>query len=449
MSNNAACVLLKERGEEIKKDIITWRRSLHKIPELRMDTPKTEKEIVRILKEISVDKIESGVGGHGVCAIIEGELPGKCLAIRADCDGLPIKEETGLPFASENGNMHACGHDAHTAIALGAVELLSEVRHLLRGCVKFIFQPYEEGDGGAKLMIADNVLKNPDVDAIIALHNQCIDMDCLPGDVFVTSSPITANIYSYEATFHGTSSHICHADTAVNAVYMACRAVSDISSLPSGNKESVNAVSMIHGTFMSIDEISHFIEKRELSPVDLTEACLTRIEKLNLELNAYVYLAAEKALTSAKEAEKEICSGNYRGKLHGIPVALKDLYFTKDMPTTACSKVLKDFIPEYNGTVVERLINSGAIIMGKTNTTEFAFGPTNEESYFGPARNPWNPKKFPEDLPAVQPSQLQAVWRMWVWDLIPAAPFAPRQLCAEPWDSSHLSVLSAPMVLYQ
>lgn len=147
-------------------------------------------------------------------------------------------------------------------------------------------------------------------------------------------------------------------------------------------------------TLKSIEEISELIEKRELSPVDLTDACFSRIEKHNRELNACVYLAEEQARLSAKVAEEEICSGHYRGKLHGIPIALKDLYFTKDMPTTACSRVLKDFVPDFNGTVVQRLIDAGVIIMGKTNTTEFAFGPTNEESYFGPARNPWNPKKI-------------------------------------------------------
>lgn len=148
-------------------------------------------------------------------------------------------------------------------------------------------------------------------------------------------------------------------------------------------------------TMMSIEEISVLIEKRELSPVDLANECLSRIEKYNPKLNAFVYLAVEQALSAAKEAEREISEGHYRGKLHGIPVALKDLFYTKNIPTTACSRVLKDFVPDFNGTVVQRLIDAGAIIMGKTNTTEFAFGPTNEESYFGPARNPWNTEKIP------------------------------------------------------
>lgn len=147
-------------------------------------------------------------------------------------------------------------------------------------------------------------------------------------------------------------------------------------------------------TMRSIEQLSVLIERKEISPVELTDACLFRIEAQNPTLNAYVYVAADEARAAAREAEREIMGGNYRGKLHGIPVAYKDLYYTKGMPTTACSRVLRDFVPDHNATVVERMAQAGAICLGKTNTTEFAFGPTNEESCFGPARNPWNPNKI-------------------------------------------------------
>lgn len=146
---------------------------------------------------------------------------------------------------------------------------------------------------------------------------------------------------------------------------------------------------------MTIEEVSDKIKNKEVSPLDLTKACLSRIDALNPTLNAYVYTAHEQAVASAKNAETEIMRGSYRGRLHGIPIALKDLYYTKNMPTTACSKVLADFRPDYDGTAVKRLVDHGAVILGKTNTTEFAFGPTNEESCFGPARNPHNPQKIP------------------------------------------------------
>lgn len=240
--------LLRKRGSEILDDIIAWRRTLHAMPELRMETIKTEAFIVKTLQELGVEEYRTGIGGHGVCAVIRGVLPGKCLAIRADCDGLPIREETGLPFASQNGNMHACGHDAHTAIALGAVKLLLEQRARLRGIVKFIFQPYEEGDRGASLMMEDGVLENPHVDAIIALHNHCAPDDSYRlGDVLVMDAPTSANIYAWEATFHGPGSHVCLSRKTPSPVYMACDAVSQIAALPEPVSETINAVTVING----------------------------------------------------------------------------------------------------------------------------------------------------------------------------------------------------------
>lgn len=148
-------------------------------------------------------------------------------------------------------------------------------------------------------------------------------------------------------------------------------------------------------TMMSMEQVAGMVRKQEVSPVDLVEACLKRTEFLQPKLNAYVNLMADDARKKAQIAEDEIKQGKYKGMMHGIPVALKDLYYTKGVPTTASSEVLKDFIPDYNSTIVQRLIDAGAIIMGKTNTHEFAFGPTTEDSCFGPTRNPWNPKKHP------------------------------------------------------
>ena len=145
---------------------------------------------------------------------------------------------------------------------------------------------------------------------------------------------------------------------------------------------------------MSIEKVSRLIEDRKLSSVEITKACLSEIEKHNSSLNAVVYLDEEKVMESAKRADAEIASGKYLGKLHGVPVALKDLYYTKDMPTTAGSEILRDFQPDYDGTIVSRLKESGSVILGKTNTTEFAFDPTNEDSRFGAAKNPWNTSKI-------------------------------------------------------
>lgn len=148
-------------------------------------------------------------------------------------------------------------------------------------------------------------------------------------------------------------------------------------------------------TMMSMEKVSGMLERQEISPVELLEACLKRIDEMNPMINAYVCLTAEEARKAAKKAEEEIKAGQYKGKLHGIPIALKDLYYTKGIPTTASSEVLRDFIPEYNATVTQRLIDAGAVLLGKTNTHEFAFGPTTEDTCFGATHNPWNLKKHP------------------------------------------------------
>jgi aspartyl-tRNA(Asn)/glutamyl-tRNA(Gln) amidotransferase subunit A len=145
---------------------------------------------------------------------------------------------------------------------------------------------------------------------------------------------------------------------------------------------------------MSIKEISSMIKKKQISPVEIVEECINRTKRLQPELNAYITFLEEEAKKKAKIAEREIMKGGPKSPLHGIPIALKDLFYTKRVLTSAGSKLLKDFKPDYDGTVTDRLNKSGAILMGKTNMHEFAFGPTNEDSYYGPSRNPWDPSRI-------------------------------------------------------
>ena len=140
---------IKNYAKQIESDIINWRRELHKIPEVAHDVPLTAGFITSQLDLMGI-KYRKGVGGYGIVAVIEGRNEGKTFGIRADIDALAVEEETGLPFASiHKGRMHACGHDAHTAMALGAAKILQEIRDELPGRVKIIFQPAEEGPGGA------------------------------------------------------------------------------------------------------------------------------------------------------------------------------------------------------------------------------------------------------------------------------------------------------------
>lgn len=141
----------------------------------------------------------------------------------------------------------------------------------------------------------------------------------------------------------------------------------------------------------SIVETSELLRKRELSPVELTKECLAQIEKLNPTLNAFITVTADSALQQARTAEDEIGRGHWRGPLHGIPVALKDLIDTAGVRTTAASAVFKNRIPAEDAEVVRHLKNAGAVLLGKNNLHEFAYGGSSMISYYGEVRNPWNP----------------------------------------------------------
>lgn len=183
LSTAAADAFLEQEVGAVIEDVIGWRRDFHQHAELSNREFRTAEVIAEHLRNLDMEVI-TGVAKTGVVGVLKGGAPGAVLALRADMDGLPVVEKTGLPYAStqrseyegrEVGVMHACGHDNHMAILMGAAEILAGMRDTLPGTVKFIFQPAEEGapkgeEGGAKLMIAEGVLKNPDVDAVIGLH---------------------------------------------------------------------------------------------------------------------------------------------------------------------------------------------------------------------------------------------------------------------------------------
>src|SRR5215510_157026 len=142
-------------------------------------------------------------------------------------------------------------------------------------------------------------------------------------------------------------------------------------------------------TRLSLGEASQLVRNKKVSPVELTQACLARIERLNSRLNAFITVTGDSALTQAREAETEIQHGHWRGPLHGIPIALKDLFDTAGVRTTAASALFKDRIPTQDAEIVRRLKASGAVSLGKLNMHEFAYGGSSVISFFGPVHNPW------------------------------------------------------------
>ena len=175
---------ISQYADRLNDQVIAWRRDLHANPELGNREFRTGKLVAEHLRKLGFDEVKEQVAHTGVVGVLKGAKPGPCVALRADMDGLPVIEETDVPFKSvvrtqwngaEAGVMHACGHDTHVAILMGVAEMLSHMRSEIHGSVKFIFQPAEEmppigEEGGAKLMIEQGCMQNPKVDAIFGLH---------------------------------------------------------------------------------------------------------------------------------------------------------------------------------------------------------------------------------------------------------------------------------------
>ena len=224
----------------LQPQLVEWRRQIHQKPELGFQEKITAEFIAEKLQNWGIAH-QTGIAQTGIVAIIKGEKPGngKVLAIRADMDALPIQEQNEVPYCSQHdGVMHACGHDGHTAIALGTAYYLNQHRQDFSGTVKIIFQPAEEGPGGAKPMIAAGVLKNPDVDAIIGLHL----WNNLPlGTVGVRAGALMAAVELFRCTIFGKGGHGAIPHQTVDSVVVAAQIVNALQTIVSRNVNPIDS----------------------------------------------------------------------------------------------------------------------------------------------------------------------------------------------------------------
>ncbi|HZK09606.1 MAG TPA: M20 family metallopeptidase [Clostridia bacterium] len=215
--------LIKE-VKNIEEQMISWRRDLHRIPEIGLDLPKTSDYIRRALEDLGIEYKEL-LNGNALVGLIRGQEEGRTIALRADMDGLPVREETGLDFASKDGRMHACGHDGHMAMLLGAAKILQDKRHLLKGNVKLLFQPAEESPGGALPMIEEGALENPKVDAIIGLHNGNLHKDIPKGKIGVRFGPMMASADRVFITIKGKGAHGAYPEQSIDPITIAAELI--------------------------------------------------------------------------------------------------------------------------------------------------------------------------------------------------------------------------------
>lgn len=203
-------------AEEIKEKILSDRRTLHRQPESGVCLPHTKEYIKTSLSEMGYTPVE--LCESGIIATITGEDTGRCVLLRADMDALAVREQTDLPFRSENGRMHACGHDMHTAMLLGAARLLKQYQSELQGTVKLVFQPDEEGFTGAKAMLAAGVLQDPVPQAGLALH---VHSGTPSGLVLCSKGTMMAGCTLFRITVSGIGCHGAMPETGVDPIHIA------------------------------------------------------------------------------------------------------------------------------------------------------------------------------------------------------------------------------------
>lgn len=230
----------------LQPQLVEWRRKIHQHPELAFKEFSTADFVSEKLTEWGIEH-QIGIAKTGIVATIKSNYPGAVFAIRADMDALPIQEENEVSYRSQNdGIMHACGHDGHTAIALGTAYYLSNHKDKFRGIVKIIFQPAEEGPGGAKPMIQEGVLKNPNVEAIIGLHL----WNNLPlGTIGVRSGALMAGTVRFYCTIQGKGGHGAMPHQTVDSIVVTSQIVNALQTIVSRNMNPLDAAVVTVGEF--------------------------------------------------------------------------------------------------------------------------------------------------------------------------------------------------------
>lgn len=239
----------------VEAKVIEWRRDFHENPELGNREFKTAEKIAKHLKSLGIE-VQTGVAHTGVVGLLKGDQPGKVVALRADIDALPVTERNDLDFKSEvkttflgaeTGVMHACGHDTHTAILMGVAEVLAKNKDKIKGSVKFIFQPAEEGpppgeEGGAKLMVKEGVLENPKVDAIFGLHiNSATPVNTIrykPGGTMAATERFVVNV-------KGKQTHGSQPWSGVDPIYISAKIIDGFQSIISRESKLTDEAAVI------------------------------------------------------------------------------------------------------------------------------------------------------------------------------------------------------------
>ncbi len=271
---------LAARVREISDEVIAWRHRIHENPELSFHETETSALIEEKLRAFGVDKIRRiGASGTGICAELYGTAsdgPRHCIGLRADIDALPIREQSGVPYASKkDGVFHGCGHDSHAAILLGTAWLLSDLRTAFSGCVKFFFQHAEEELGGGREFMEAGVMENPHVDGVMALHAL---PDIYVGEIGVRDDFMTAGVDLLKVTVEGKQAHGGYPHYGVDTILAASTIVTTLQSL--GSRE----LAPTDCAFVTFGRIEGGISNSYIGGPVVLEGCIRYLRKTTQEL---------------------------------------------------------------------------------------------------------------------------------------------------------------------
>ena len=266
-----------------EKDMAKWRQHLHQNPELGRECYKTAEYVSERLKEFGITEIHTGYASSGLVAIIEGKAPGRTIGLRADMDALPIAENTGLSYSSVNeGVMHACGHDGHTTMLLGAARYLSETRNF-SGRVALIFQPDEEATGGAKAMVEEGIIEQFQIEEVYALHN-------IPGHdvgvMYTRSGPIMAGADNFSVEIKGKGGHAAYPHEVKDPIVAALSIAQAFQTIVSRNNipsdDLVISITQVHSgtTDNVIPETAYLNGTVRTFDLSVQEMVIKRMEKI-------------------------------------------------------------------------------------------------------------------------------------------------------------------------
>ncbi|WP_246043081.1 amidohydrolase [Fodinibius saliphilus] len=321
---------INQQADQIFDQVIEWRRHFHENPELSNREDETAAYIAEYLRSLGM-KVETGVAHTGVVGVLEGGMKGPIVGLRADIDALPVKERTDVPFKStkkttylgqEVGVMHACGHDTHIAMLLGAAKILTDIKEELRGTVKFIFQPAEEGappgeEGGAELMVEQGVLKNPDVDVIFGQH---INSQTEVGTIRYRPRGTMAAADRFVITVNGKQTHGSTPWTGVDPIVTSAKIIEGLQSIISRQTELTKAAAVISVGKIQAGVRNNIIpEKAEM--IGTIRTLDTEMQKIIHEKIRHVATKTAESMGASVEVDIQ----------KGYPVTYNDPELTEEM----------------------------------------------------------------------------------------------------------------------